>query len=150
METAGLQKWSVEAAGIAKKVRGGCNIAKNDLWRLLDRQKSPRRLQHRKNDPWRLLDCQKNPSRLQHRKNNPWRLLDRQKSPQRVHKEAHVVHELLEHFRNKKYCTKFRNRPKFFIQSEVVEDRGWSILSKSIIRHQDQFVEVSTNDLRRF
>ena len=30
--------------------------------------------------------------------------------------------------------------PKFFIQSEVIEDRGWSILSKSIIRHQDQFV----------
>ena len=31
--------------------------------------------------------------------------------------------------------------------SEVIEDRGWSILSKSIIRHQDELVEGSIIDL---
>ena len=37
---------------------------------------------------------------------------------------------------------------KFSTQSEDVEARGHSILPKSIIIHQDQFVEVSTNDLK--
>ena len=32
---------------------------------------------------------------------------------------------------------------KFFTQSEAGEDRGWSILSKSIIRHQNEFIQVS-------
>ena len=41
----------------------------------------------------------------------------------------------------------FRNRSKFFTQSKAEEARGHSILSKSIIRHQDQLVEVSIIDL---